>query len=83
MPDAQCPGCDLRLPEADLAGQVAHMNEAHPEIVAERLEAAGFEHDGTSWVDMLAEDEDQRDAKPEEFEQFIEKHGEHMMPPES
>lgn len=53
-PAEKCPGCDLRLAPDDLRTQVAHMEKEHPEIVAERLEEAGFEQqpDG-SWVDNL------------------------------
>ncbi len=37
-----CPGCGHRLPEDDLRAQIAHMEENHPEIIAERLR--GIEH---------------------------------------
>lgn len=33
---SRCPGCEVSLPEADLAGQARHMTEQHPEIVEER-----------------------------------------------
>jgi hypothetical protein len=36
IPTGQCPGCSLVLPEDDLVGQSAHMQECHPEIIAER-----------------------------------------------
>lgn len=49
-----CPGCDLELPEEDLRAQVEHMEAEHPEIVAARLEAAGFRRDGDRWIDTLA-----------------------------
>lgn len=54
-PAEKCPGCDLKLPPDALRAQVDHMQECHPEIVAKRLEAAGFEQqdDGT-WLDNLA-----------------------------
>ncbi len=32
----KCPGCDLKLPKDDLAAQMAHMDECHPEIISER-----------------------------------------------
>jgi hypothetical protein len=45
----QCPGCDLLLPEDDLAAQMDHMTRFHGEIVAGRqAEAdrwAGWEND--------------------------------------
>lgn len=40
----KCPGCDLLLSESDGQGQVNHMTENHPEIIAERLREAGM-HD--------------------------------------
>jgi hypothetical protein len=51
----KCPGCGFELADEDLQGQVAHMQDVHPEIVAERLRAAGFEQleDG-NWADTLA-----------------------------
>ena len=33
----KCPGCGLELPENDLEAQVKHMEEKHPDIIAERL----------------------------------------------
>jgi heterodisulfide reductase subunit B len=78
----QCPGCALMLSEDDAAGQVAHMREEHSDIVDERLAEAGFEYDGERWIDLLV-DEGERDSRPEEFERFIEKHGEHMLPPDA
>jgi hypothetical protein len=52
----KCPGCNLMLPQDDLRLQVAHVEQAHPEIIAERLELAGFvrQPDG-SWLDVLAD----------------------------
>jgi hypothetical protein len=39
----ECPGgCGLRLPESDGWAQKAHMEAKHPEIIAERLRAAGL-----------------------------------------
>lgn len=35
-PLVQCPGCELELPERDLAAQVAHMQTHHPDVVTER-----------------------------------------------
>ena len=31
------PGCDLELPENDPEAQIKHMEEKHPNIIAERL----------------------------------------------
>lgn len=33
----ECPGCDVRLPKDDLHAQIAHMEEHHPDVIAERL----------------------------------------------
>ncbi len=32
----KCPGCDLEFPEDDLHVQMKHMDQYHPEIIAER-----------------------------------------------
>lgn len=37
-----CPGCGYELPAGDVWAQKAHMEDAHPEIIAERLRAAGI-----------------------------------------
>lgn len=46
----KCPGCDLVLDGTDLNGQRRHMEEYHPEIVAERRADSarwdGWENDG-------------------------------------
>lgn len=52
----KCPGCGLLLPEDDFQGQIAHMSEAHPEIVSERLEQAGYAWIGNRWVDLLLDE---------------------------
>lgn len=50
---AECPYCEFEA--ADVQEEVAHMNNAHPEIVEQRLEAAGFVPDGSGgWIDPLA-----------------------------
>lgn len=38
----RCPGCDCVLPKDDLHAQIMHMEENHPDIIAERLR--GIEH---------------------------------------
>lgn len=53
----RCPGCDLELPEDDVRAQKAHLESRHPEIIAERLESAGFRQEGGEWVDTLSSDE--------------------------
>lgn len=54
-PAEKCPGCDLKLPPDDMRAQVDHIQEFHPEIIAKRLEEAGFEQqDDGSWLDNLA-----------------------------
>jgi hypothetical protein len=50
----KCPGCDLELPEGDVRAQKEHMEEHHPEIIAERLENAGFRQEGEEWIDTLS-----------------------------
>ena len=32
----KCPGCDTMLPKNDIDAQVAHMDEFHPDIIAQR-----------------------------------------------
>lgn len=50
-----CPGCGLEVPAWNVAGQVAHMQAAHPEIIEQRLAAAGFvEDERGEWTDTLA-----------------------------
>jgi hypothetical protein len=40
----KCPGCELELPEDDIRAQIAHMNAAHPDLVAKRqAEAARWD----------------------------------------
>lgn len=45
----ECPECALKLPETDFAGQAAHMEREHPEVIAERRAHAarfdGWEND--------------------------------------
>lgn len=57
-PMIKCPGCEVRLPQADIDAQKAHMEAEHPDLIAERLTDAGFEEqdDGT-WRDTLAREE--------------------------
>ncbi len=51
----QCPGgCGLELPEDDFRAQKEHMEKNHPEIIAERLQNAGFRREGGEWVDTLS-----------------------------
>lgn len=50
----RCPGCGLELPEDDLIAQKEHMEKHHPEIIADRLEKAGFRREGDEWVDQLS-----------------------------
>ena len=54
----ECPalGCDVRLPEHDIKAQREHMESEHPEIIRERLEAAGFRQGDDGWVDTLNSD---------------------------
>jgi hypothetical protein len=54
----QCPGCDLRLPADDNDAQIAHMEANHPEVIEQRLVAAGFMRDPHTgrWVDRLADE---------------------------
>jgi len=36
----KCPGCSLEFPEDDLHAQMRHMDEVHPDIIAQRLKEA-------------------------------------------
>lgn len=53
-----CPYCGAVV--EDTIAEVAHMNDAHPEVIEERMLAAGFqrlhEPDGP-WIDQLQSDE--------------------------
>jgi hypothetical protein len=50
----KCPGCDLQLPAGALNTQRRHMESEHPELIAKRLEDAGFEQlPGGGWRDTL------------------------------
>ncbi len=33
----KCPACNIKLPKKDLHAQIAHMEEHHPDVIAERL----------------------------------------------
>ena len=54
-PGRRCPYCGAEA--GDARAEVEHMNAEHRDVVAQRLEAAGFGRgpDGT-WVDLLAGD---------------------------
>ena len=52
---SKCPGCDVQLLADDLRAQVAHMQDAHPEIIQARLEASGFALIEGEWVDQLTD----------------------------
>jgi hypothetical protein len=56
-PMIQCPVCDMELPEDDIPEQLEHLKKRHPEILAERLEKAGFRQVDGAWIDMLATDD--------------------------
>jgi hypothetical protein len=43
VPLAQCPACGLELPVDDSRAQIAHMEAEHPDLIQERLRAAGLE----------------------------------------
>ena len=43
----KCPGCSLELPEDDPRAQMRHMDEAHPDIIAQRLKEAGIPYNVT------------------------------------
>ena len=50
-----CPGgCGLELPEGDIRAQKVHIESRHPEIIAKRLESAGFRQEGGKWIDILS-----------------------------
>lgn len=51
---SKCPGCDLELRTDNLQAQKGHMEEHHRNIVARRLESAGFEKTETGWRDTLS-----------------------------
>jgi len=53
----KCPGCPLELEEDDVQAQGLHMDQAHPEIVAQRKRDNGFVlgPDG-KWHDVWASD---------------------------
>lgn len=38
----KCPGCELQLPDNNVSGQIKHMEDAHPEIIAQRHRNAGI-----------------------------------------
>lgn len=46
----QCPGCCLELPADDTDAQVAHMEEYHPEIIAQRLHDEGLHHEADQFL---------------------------------
>lgn len=48
-----CPFCGHQVPEKGDA-QNRHMEQAHPEIIAQRLRDAGFVFVDGRWVDTLA-----------------------------
>lgn len=53
----KCPGCDVMLPENEPWAQKKHMEERHPEIIADRMVNAGFRQEDGKWVDTLSSDD--------------------------
>lgn len=57
----QCPYCDYRIPgrldrEQRLYLEVEHTSKQHPDVIEQRLEAAGFKRDQEgNWIDTLAD----------------------------
>lgn len=55
----ECPAddCSVELDSDDLIAQKKHMDLVHPDIVARRLEQAGFWQDPETgrWIDMVGE----------------------------
>lgn len=48
-----CPYCGQVVENTH--DEVAHMNDRHPDVVAERLRNAGFREVDGEWVDTMAE----------------------------
>jgi hypothetical protein len=50
----KCPSCDVKIRAGDVHAQKAHMELNHPDVIARRLQDAGFRQqpDG-SWLDTL------------------------------
>lgn len=50
-----CPYCDVTC--HGLKEEVAHMQAAHPDVIAEWLTPLGFQKEDDKWVDVCADPE--------------------------